>query len=825
MKKALLLLVLFTVTVLAVPINITFSEDNSTTYMQGKDYTIDVKVKNNANVTDTINVAVRTDGTDVLVNKSRKYEYTITNLTSGSTNTKSVKIKISDNMSFDKERYFQVTASDSNGTDTIKEILITTPKFDKILLTLTYDPEDDNNPELKIEGMTDTDKKTYRFNATVLVKPYGTADACFNITDNGTADDDNMKLTLDMENCSSGLFNIYVDAVADEHKETAKIEKYFFFRNINLTASFWRREAFDFERPFHEVERLESNDTIIIRGTAKYGDGTAVSHYPDDSDNYVELTIENYYNTTTGKTKSYDDYTANVTPDSDGSYEFIFQAPVDNDEYDLTILAFGMYSYDSKITYDLLVDNVKVYEHDPVNASGLLANVNISMFTKDFTVTQSVLTLDVKIGNQNNVSITGRPTIAQTGQGVQFNVQKPSSTTLLSGKERNYSFTITPKKFTKPGDYDVNLVYDTVYGQTTKPLTITIPAVTETSNELNNFRYIEYSDNSKVTLRLVNKKSVPVKTTIRETISKEIASTLKTTNDLLSECNSTDYPCRLNVILNNGTCSDCTKLSGNATDNYTLDCDDNCTERSFINFETKYTRVIQDDPVIEWDVTVQPNKEVELIYYTAKLVDEEWFTEPNITTTDKALPKPKPTKVPTVTPLGNTSVSPTATATPTIPPTSQEKFVSGLLLAFGVVFLLVVLVFLAVAVLFVTRRKDVDKILEKYLPVEIEETTEEKERKRLKTMFISEAEEKQAKLAKAEAKKKKLETKKQSKNSLLKKLDALFSPKPKSSGPTSVVPKKVASKKVEKSKTKKNKEEVDPFDNLKEIGKGFGENN
>lgn len=774
--RKLLLLLLFIIPALASPMSITFNRGNYSNYSHATTYTFTVTVRNNANVTDTYDVNLYTDGIHVVVNDTQDYYYNITNLTAGTSYAKAADVRVTNAAKFNEEYYFCAEVFDINGTWNNSCLYLAIPEFRTIGASLSYDPSNTPTATLAVNATTSNGTTTTRFNTTYAVK--NATATCANDTDNETT------YTIDFENCTSGVYDIEVDVTADTYTRTKNFRDFYLFRNINFSASFYVIELFGYERPIEEVGSVKGNSTIRVKGSATYDDGTALSWPPDDYALFVVNVTHDEWN-----------ISESVRPREDGTYSIDFTAPGNTSVYTITLEAFGKYDETSEITYYLTVNNTVSYAPEQANNTQILGNLNMTVDAQELIVTDGEVVLNVNITNNNSISLTGKPTIVNTNQ---FTTIDAPSDSVMAKKSRTYPLIIKPKKYTRPGSYNLILSFGTIYGSVQRTIPVEVPSEALQTDRVNVFRYIEYGDNSEVILRFLNKFDNEASVTVRETIDKNVIPSIINIEQLIASCNATDYSCHLDYVVNNGTCSDCSLVGGNLTTN----CTSTCTNRTLPVFTPNYNRLIENDPVVEWFFEVGANIAKEVSYTTGKLVQEDWFTEPE-TTVEVAGVVITPT--PTATPTPSPTPTPTPTPSPSPTPKPGMSAAGMVLIILGLIFLFIVIIVAIVAFLFFKKRELVDSILEKYLPKEQGPTTEEMERERLKALFTKDA----VKIEKKPKETKPMRVEKRPKKSILKELDKLFSPKKKEEGPTALKPKTL---------------KKEDMDKLKDIGKGFGEN-
>ena len=731
----------------AIPIDIGFNYANNSYFLQEQSYTFTITITNRASVNDTIDVYFDVDGTAVLVNGSSSYSYTLTNLTTNGSSSKSVAVKVTNSAKFGSLEEFCVEAYDSNGTSNSSCLVMRIPGFSGIGASISYTPAQNASATLKVNGTTSNGASTTRFNTTYSMQ--NSTVVCANGSSNATT------IAISPANCSTGLYDIVVKGTADGFTRTKTIRDFFLYRNITFTTSFYRVEQFGYERPIEEIGQVKGNDKIHVNGSARYDDGTALSWPPDSySDSPISLTISN------------STYTAR--PHEDGTYFISFTAPTNTSSYAVSLVAHGAHSLDAKISYTLKVNNTKSYMPKKVNSTEVLGNVGLS-------ISGNGTTLNVTVSNNNTISVTGKPTLIGESQ---FTASEPPSDSVLGKRERVYSLAITPKKYTAPGSYNVMVGFATIYGTVKKAVPIIIPSPPLDSSKVSVFRYVEYSPNSKITLKAINPLPSRANVAIREVISKSITSTLTSISSLLSTtCNETNYSCRLSYVLNNGSCSDCSLVGGNLSSNCTV----GCTNRTSLSFSPPYTRVVKADPIVEWDLQIAAGGSVEVHYTTGKRVDESWFSEPNYTYSIEkmATPTPAPSPIPSAIAESMPSATPSVKA--------GNNILLLVIIVAGFLFLMLVAAAAVVAYLFLKKRDEVDDFLSKYLPKEPGPTKEDIEREKIRKMFIGD-------------------------KAIPKKIAEKLSPKKREEGPTAFSP-------VKKEQPKKNDEPI----GLDGIGKSFGE--
>ena len=780
MRRLLPLLILIAVT-FAAPMSISFNYANDTYFNHGT-HTFTTTITNDAAVNDTFDVDIYSYSTGLAVNGTSSYFYRITNITAGGSNTESVTIEFTNDAKFNEEFTICADVYDLNGTNNRSCLNFRTPSFNSIDSSLSYTPSDDATATLTVNATLSNGNMTTRFNTTYNV--YNSSQTCAIDTVNTTT------MTIDFENCTSGVYDILVQGVADGYMRSNTFNKFYLIRNITFTASFFVIEQFGYERPIDELydanERVVGGSSIRVYGRVFYDDGTVISYPPDDYRNYpINLTEPNW------------NISETTRADSTGNYTFNFIAPQNTSDYTVTLKAYGKYGLVSTIEYTLNINNTKSYAPEAVNSTQILGNLNMTLANHSMEFENNALILDILVSNNNNISVTGKPILTQTNQ---FEITAAPSDSILGYRERSYPLTIKPRKYTAPGTYDVTLSFTTIYGESTQSIQLIVPEESIEEDKLNVFRYIDYSDDSKVSIRFVNRLEGKADITIRETISKEILPIIFKIEDLMLNCAANEFECGLNYVLNNGSCSDCSLVGGNLTTNCTL----NCTNRTSVRFTPQYTRMINADPVVEWDLDVAAGAEATISYLTGLLVEENWMNELNYSATVAGVPVVTATPTPTPTPEPTATPTAIATTVPTSKPPSPG-IPWWVFLIIGLFFLLFVAIAAVIAYLFMMKRDAVDSFINKYTeeqPPSLEDT----ERERIRNLFVTDKPKPPKEELKKAQPKKQPETKK--KDSLLNKLDKKLSPKEKEKAPE----KYVTSEKTDKQ-----------IKELKEIGKGFGD--
>ncbi|MCK4327352.1 MAG: hypothetical protein KAW41_02640 [Candidatus Diapherotrites archaeon] len=830
MRRALLALLLFVAVASAANFSASLDRTNGTYYTQDKEYSVKVTVKNTHTANNSYYVLLLSDGTRVLINKTDGVRYEIEDLEPGDTHSKTWKMKVTNAMPFRYTEYLELLVSDDlNDTRNGTIVEVKTPEFSSIEAKLTYEPSNAATGKLKVTAETSEGDSTKRFNVTYYLK--NKTGVCMNKTT------DKKEFTVDFENCSSGIYDFVVEGHADNYTKTDKTRDFFLFRNLTITAHFYQLEEFGFERNIEQIGFVKGNESLRVRGRAVYDEGTVLGYGPDDErTNYLNMTI--YSN----KKGSKYDKTYTIHPSANGNYSLYFEAPQNTSKYEVTIKAFSKYNedkdkydYKPEIEYNLIVNNTVDYATAPLNNTGVMANLGIKLGNQSRVFNGGGLVLAVQVTNNNSVSVTGRPVLVEKSGASQFVVATPASDTVLGGHGRAYSLTVTPKKYTRPGEYDVDVKFSTIYGALLTPVTLTVPAEDLIEGEVNVFRYVEYTSDSTVSLKLVNQHTAKATAKVREDISKDVVSRIVDIQHLLGSCAMSDTECRLGHILESGTCSDCASVDWNASKCFVAcegkgnltqacranctslagNCTANCTNRTVLKFSPIYNTLIDADPIVEWNVVVPAGGEAEVSYYTGMLVDEDWFTEPVVEALFGATPTPTATPVPTVAPEPTLN----ATATPRPKPKPPSGIPQWMLIVMGTVFFLFVAAGIGVAYVFTQKRELVDEFIEKYAP-EHEPTEAELERMNVRKLFVTEEPPKPKPAPEPEVPE-------EPKESIISRLDKMFSPKEKGKGPEKYKPKPAAppkpEAKPEKEEKKKEKKKPD-FKELKEIGKGFADN-
>lgn len=165
----------------------------------------------------------------------------------------------------------------------------------------------------------------------------------------------------------------------------------------------------------------------------------------------------------------------------------------------------------------------------------------------------------------------------EAGNTAHFDITYPNVTAVSANSTGSAQITITPFKYARPGNYTVSIAAD----NSTKTVTVSIPAPAPVQGTINVNRYVELSraqNESYMYLEIVNRRNETANLTVRETIPKNVS-------------NSTEG----------------------------------------IAFRPNYTRLADDDPVVEWDLLLAPNESKELNYTINRSVKNIEFPEPNIT--------------------------------------------------------------------------------------------------------------------------------------------------------------------------------------------------
>ncbi len=677
----------------AMPIAIGFSYANSSYFLQGKEYSVTVTITNEASVNDSIDVYLDTDGKALLVNNSSRYKYSIASLSSNASSAKSIGITVTNSAKFGSSHELCAEAYDSNGTSSESCLVMAVPGFSGISASLGYTPSKNATATLTVSGKTSSGASTTRFNTSYFV--YNDSTTCANGSGNGTS------FKVSLSNCTTGLYDVAVSSTADGYTRSKIIRGFFLYRTLSLSATFYRVELFGYERPISEIGSARGSDEIHVWGYANYDDGTALSWPPDSfSSQPLSLTIGNstYY----------------TRPHEDGKFYFAFNAPKETGNYTVKVIAHGAHSLNAELDYTLTVNNIKSYMPKKENITEVLGNIGLSILGNGTM-------FNVTVSNRNLISITGKPTIIGTSQ---FIASEPPSDSVLGMRNRTYPLAVRPRRYTRPGNYSVDVGFATIYGTVRKKIWLSVPSPPIDSSKVSVLRYLEYSNRSKVFLKAINPLPTEATVAIIEKISKAAIPSLVSISELVASCNSTNYSCKLGYVLSRGSCSDCYLVGGNLSSN----CTTSCTNRTAPVFSPPYTKLISADPTVEWDLKVPAGGAREVSYTINKLANASWFSEPNYSySIAEAVPTPMPPPP-----------TPTPTAVPTASP--KEKASNSLplspLIAVGVVFLIIIMGIVLGACLLLKKKDEVSEFLEKYLPKEPEVPEEERERERLRKLFV-----------------------------------------------------------------------------------------
>jgi len=722
----------------ASPAEITFSLVEPVFIKHGLSKDLTVTVKNIGNTTDNYTMDIKADATVLWVNGEddlRNIE--IINLAPNATSSRTVAITLSENNTVPYNTARKVTV-DVNSLLNLTEpeysntIKFEIPELDKLEIEEEFDPNDAiNNLPITATGLLAGDNLEGNFfNLTYTVTEEKSLDIC--ASGNSTGGDGSEKFIdfiINVENCSSDV-EIVVNAITPNSVEGQPdvvvsdiIKGLYIVKDINITYSMFIVELFGFERPYGEIEIVKGNQTIRIKGEVRYDNGDPVGLL-DQILGEITLTVTSENGTETN-------YTDGIALNA--SYVFTFPSPLNTSNYTLQLEVEGIYGINVIESSSLTVDNIVEYlARKGETREETLKKITIDSFSNTSINPNGRNKVGIVITNGNLFRVLGTPRISEQSNKEQFVIENLMVSSYAgSGSDTTYHAYITPKRYTKPGIYNFNVKYDSLYGVLTKTIGLRVleEDTSVKENETQIKRYVTYGDISKISLFVTNTKNEKIKLVIREIIDKTIIEELieaeigtvdenpienlisscidlypqrilnefdsmnftsnVTVGSLIESCDALNETsaCYLEVILRQKDCSLCaqylpdvescqltceteneriisrqqcyydatvlkgecalcdTQLSnqlkpiGETILSFRELCGRFCIPRKERSNFSPVPKIIESDPVIEWEIELEPGVTRELSFTVEKLVADNVFSEPQIISEEIIIPQ------------------------------------------------------------------------------------------------------------------------------------------------------------------------------------------
>jgi hypothetical protein len=664
---------------LANPVNITIDKSEPVLLVQGESTDVVVSVKNLNSSTENYTVFVSTSYAYFNVNGTYGVQgATLTSIAaSGSGTVTAPGVKALDNATFGESRSLTVEVYDQHGNRTTKDFTLTVPNFNTINSTLSYTASANANASLSINATTSNSKSTTAFNYTYRF--YNDTGTCASSGANVTG---NVTSTVDFANCSSGLYSYDVTAYAQSTSGTVTrleaAKNFFLVRNVTFNVTLYAIEETGFERPYDEIpgKYVKGNTSMIARGWAHYDHGLGIGRSPDTSYNRVNATLGN------------DTYTTLIG--TDGQWEFGFITPKNTSAYKMTLTIKAAHGLSTTKDVTVNVSNIRYLIGEPVEGGSIISKISIPDASPEISFNGGQVGFSVD--NSGASLVTGSISAVQTEQYANLDIS-PSVTDSVPGLgSREFKLTVTPKPFTRPGSYPINLTFSSNYGKVSKLVSIFVAGQAEPADSVFAKRFVNYGPSSRVTLVIKNTKSSKVKATLRETIPKTIAPSVAegfnftaaftvipaATSAAIAACGTNETAmeqCKADAIIGIGVCADCNSVDPNATEARSA-CDSKCSNTTTrtrlatgpLEFSVPYTRAVEPDPVLEWEFDLEPGESREAAYNIPGNVDPSAFEEPVVSGITIVAPPVTPNETGNVTTNATVNVTGNATGNETAPP-------------------------------------------------------------------------------------------------------------------------------------------------------------
>ncbi len=687
--------------------NITFSFQNGYEFLHNDTLAVTATIILGDNVTNITDYSVYMFTSDDAFTINGTYNgvqndiyYNRTNGTSFTTSAYTLKAE--DNatavhLNMDEE--FCVELYDQGGNWTMNCTAIGTPALNSVQMNAVWDPPLD----LKVYavGLTDTSENTTFLNTTVYITYDDATCAMATISH----PDEYVEFNeTSLAGCPSEYLMIYTNSTTPGYTKQRN-ENLYMMRNLTVNATLYILELFDYERVHHEVERIIGNSTMRIKGYVLYDNGKALGASPDDST--AEVWLEG------------DDFASKVSTVNTGTgyFQFDFEMPENESTYTVTVNASGVHGLEGTTTWEVEVNNTKHYVTSDADTEDVRSKLSFDLDTSDSPlvlvetwdetilgnvtlncsnqttctdcvnescancttaeicvnvsadstiITHSSVTVHTSESNATSVTLTvhnlnkfdvfGKATIHSDNE--ELFIITPSIRDGVPDNEiANHTFSIQAKEYAKPGRYNATIMFETFYGNVEQEASIVIDEDPWPAHKVTVRRYIDYSDNATVYLKVKNTKTIPVTVKITEDIPKTIMPTLE------GYYNTTEVTDANNVTTNVTTVNE------------------NMTQYQF----SEFPHILDYDPRVQWTTDLVPGGEDEVWYSANISVTQDMFSEPETFVDTHGLteyiPDPDPEPEPVVNETEPPVTVPTTNETVTPPPPTEPEDDYTLILA------------------------------------------------------------------------------------------------------------------------------------------------
>ncbi|MBN3037765.1 MAG: hypothetical protein JW834_04950 [Candidatus Diapherotrites archaeon] len=376
-------------------VNITFNPSATQYLLPGGSLTITVTVTNLENYTDNHTIYLITNSSLATIEGDNSTKRVAgTNVAPNASTTISITYKMRENATYDSTTTLSVQVSDMNHTTVgNKEVLIGVPEWEDLNLEYTYNAESTPNKiTLNATARTDNINRDYdtHFNITYykVHKHSNASDICASGSISSHTGD------VDITNCS-GIVDLFVNVTRDGVSKWVTEENVFIIKNITLNASLYALELFDYEQPFELVKYVAGNKPLRIKGTALYGDGTPVGASPDTEERFVNMTFRG--NTTTKRI------------DSDGSFRFDFFSQPNASTEKAEIRVQGIHNLVDTKSFDVIVNLTHYLPSGNQDVSAIKSKITIMSVNNGSAITANGSTvIPVEVSNENAFSISAK---------------------------------------------------------------------------------------------------------------------------------------------------------------------------------------------------------------------------------------------------------------------------------------------------------------------------------------------------------------------------------------------------------------------------------
>ncbi len=579
---------------------VSFSPDNFSFFPnETRDYT--VKLVNNDHAFNATVTIKSLDTTLFLVNNSQSVNIEIVNWGVGDAFNIPINITTAVSANFSDSANLKINIYDEDNDSDVytsyKEVSIVTPTG----LTYSLNASLSDVSTLTIIVLFNDDRNSTEMNDALVKDLF---DSWANVTANeeliasGTSDNLTCKLDL-IGKIGKAELNYGVNYSTGSLNEKASIELAYELQ-LNATATYLG----DINYYYPLTEPVKSGTLICVEGNVTYDGVFPLGYFGEDYT--LNMTVKN--NVTT---------TYELTPDNYGKFKKCFKASNETGNYTITIEAIGVNNLKANWSHDFKVSNIKEYKPEE------------NVITPEVAVSLSGDNLTLE--NKKSIYLFGWLTLNEDSEFKHLVIGNNKTYISLEPNGKvTIKLNISAVEGCPPGTYKINGKLETALG--TIPFSISYNVAPETES-IGCKRYWEKSENkTRIILYAANPTDSKVSMLIRDEIPKSVVSNLSflepdQDNEQRAK-NCEDETCVIDIAKSTKDCGVCeSQKCWEECINAYLQSPGNKTYP--IIFMQKPT-VIKNDPVVAWNITLDPNSAYKITYIIENSTNPMEFPEPMV---------------------------------------------------------------------------------------------------------------------------------------------------------------------------------------------------